>query len=117
MRIGELAAKAGVSASRIRFYEAEGLLEPPARRANGYRSYGARDLKIIAFIERAQRLGFTLKDISAFLATPAADRDLVPRLREKLAEIDAHMAEARARRREIVALVAELSKRAPRQAG
>ena len=108
MRIGELARQAGVTTSRIRFYESEGLLAAAARSANGYRDYGPRDIKVIAFIERAQRLGFSLKDIGAFLKRPARAA-LVGSLKAKLAEIDAHIAEARRRRREIAALIAELA--------
>ena len=112
MRIGELARQAGVTTSRIRFYEDEGLLARAARAANGYRSYGPRDLKIIAFIERAQRLGFSLKDIGAFLATHTGRRParatLLGHLRTKLAEIDVHIAEARKRRSEVLRLMSEI---------
>jgi len=115
MRIGELARLANVSASRIRFYEARAVLSRLARSANGYRSYGPRDLKIIAFIERAQRLGFALAEIGAFLAAASRKRPkteaLISRLESKLGEIDAHLAEARRRRREIVALIRELRAR------
>lgn len=115
MRIGELARLAGVSASRIRFYEAQSVLAPADRSANGYRTYGPRDLKIIAFIERAQRLGFSLGEIAAFLAStprgrPATDR-LISNLKAKLEEIDKHLAEAKRRRREIVSLIKELRAR------
>ena len=111
MRIGQLAREAGVSASRIRFYEGSGLLPPAARATNGYRLYDARDLKIIGFIERAQKLGFSLKEIGAFLVAPADQRSaqaLTPRLEAKLAEIDDHIREAKARRREIARLIVEL---------
>lgn len=120
MRIGELAQKSGMSASAVRFYEARGLIGPAARAANGYRTYGARDLKILAFIGRAQRLGFGLKDIAAFLAETAREgpstETLLARLQAKLAEIDAHIADARRRRREIVVLMDELRERPPRRA-
>jgi MerR family transcriptional regulator, copper efflux regulator len=111
MRIGELARKAGVSTSRIRFYEESGLLAPAARSSNGYRSYGERDLKIIVFIERAQRLGFSLKEIGAFLGRPPDQRSastLAPRLEAKLAEIDRHIRDARQRRGELAKLIEEL---------
>jgi MerR family copper efflux transcriptional regulator len=112
MRIGELALKAGVSTSRIRFYEAQGLLAPAPRTANGYRTYGPRDLKIIAFIERAQRLGFSLKDIGAFLTANSGQRPapetLIGHLETKLREIDRHLAEARQRRRDAAQLLGEL---------
>lgn len=112
MKIGEIARKTGVNSSRIRFYERRGLLPKADRASNGYRSYGPRDQKIIAFIERAQKLGFTLKQISAFLVAPPDQRSavsLTPRLEAKLAEIDQHIREARQRRREIANLIDELN--------
>lgn len=71
LRIGELAKMAGVSSSKIRFYEACGLLPPAQRLANGYRDYGVYALSIVNFIGRAQRLGFTLRDVAAHLRSPA----------------------------------------------
>ena len=115
MRIGQLALQTGVSASRIRFYEAEGLLAPAERRANGYREYGPRDAKMIAFIERTQRLGFSLKDIAAFLAgvsqTKPTAETLIGHLKAKLIEIDAHIDDAQKRRGEVIALIEELGAR------
>src|ERR1700761_2427421 len=109
MQIGELARRAGVTTSRIRFYERVGLLRPAARGANGYRLYRSHDLKLIGFIERAQRLGFSLKEIGSFMAIKAARRasaqTVLGHLEAKLAEIDAHMIEARRRRAEIVKLI------------
>lgn len=115
MRIGELAKLAGVSTSRIRFYEAQSLLSKAERTANGYRRYGTRDLKIIAFIERAQRLGFALKEIGTFLATQSGKRPssgvVIGHLEAKLVEIDAHLREVRRRRTEVVGLIRELKQR------
>jgi DNA-binding transcriptional MerR regulator len=111
MRIGELARSSGVSTSRIRFYERRGLLPPANRAGNGYRTYDDRDLKIVAFIDRAQKLGFSLRETGAFLISPPDQRSaemLTPRLVAKLAEIDKHIHEAEARRREIVLLIEEL---------
>ncbi len=111
MQIGELARASGVSTSRIRFYERRGLLAPAHRADNGYRTYDGRDLKILAFIDRAQKLGFSLTEIGRFLLSPPAQRSsetLTRRLEAKLAEIDQHIREAQDRRREIVALIKEL---------
>ena len=63
MRIGELASRSGLSTSRIRFYEAEGLLNVVSRRANGYREYPAEALMILGIIIGAQRTGFSLDEI------------------------------------------------------
>ena len=53
MRTGELAKRAGVGTSAVRFYEARGLLPKATRLANGYRDYGEQDLHLLRFIGRA----------------------------------------------------------------
>jgi len=114
MRIGQLAASAGVTTSRIRFYEARGLLPPPPRQDNGYRRYDPRDLKILTFIERAARLGFSLREIRDFLNAPDDERSaagFLPRLEAKLIELDRHIEDAQDRRNEIVRLIVELRTR------
>ena len=50
MKIGELARLSGVAASRIRFYEASGLLQPAQRQANGYREYAPDTLTRLEII-------------------------------------------------------------------
>ena len=65
--IAELAARSGVAASALRFYEGEGLIE--AYRAPGKRRRFARaTLRRLAFIRAAQAVGLTLDDIKAALA-------------------------------------------------
>ena len=94
MRIGVLARQAGVSTSKIRFYEAEGLLPPAPRLANGYRDYTGRALEVIRFIERAQGLGFTLGDVAAHLGSPEGDGRkvrILAQLESKLADLDGHL--------------------------
>ncbi len=112
MRIGQLALRAGVSASKIRFYEARGLLSPAARLSNGYRDYGDDTLEIVNFIDRAQSLGFTLRDIAIHLRSPKGDGRKVrlqARLEEKLTELDSHIEQVRARRAMILDLIAEVA--------
>ena len=64
MKIGEIAKAAGVSTSRIRIYERKGIIPPGARGSNGYRDYSADMVAVLRFIEQAQGLGFTLREIS-----------------------------------------------------
>ena len=111
MRIGELAKRAGVSTSKIRFYEAKGLLPAAARLPNGYRKYGDHDLDVVKFIGRAQSLGFTLRDVAAHLRSPQGDARkarLEARLEERLAELDVHLEQVRARRAVVLNLIDEV---------
>lgn len=73
MRIGELARQCGVTASRIRFYEAQGILPAAVRGANGYRDYPPNTAEAITLVLQAQRLGFSLKEIAD--AAPAGGLD------------------------------------------
>ncbi len=63
LTIGELAKRGNVATSLLRYYEKEGLLEPSGRTAAGYRLYAPDSLKHLLFIRKAQRYGFSLKDI------------------------------------------------------
>lgn len=63
MRIGEVAAQAGVNVQTLRYYERRGLLPEPARGSSGYREYNPETVRLVRFIRRAQELGFTLREI------------------------------------------------------
>lgn len=91
MRIGELAKRSGLSASRIRFYEASGLITSVARTANGYRDYTAQALWTLQLIASAQGAGFTLDEIRQLLPTSAEGwhhDELLAGLKRKVAEIE-----------------------------
>lgn len=62
MRIGELAEMFGVTTDTLRFYEQKGLIRS-TRLENGYRDYSEDMLIILSYIQTAQRLGFSLKEI------------------------------------------------------
>jgi len=63
LKIGEVARRAGVGAKAIRFYEAKGVLAPPARGTNGYRLYSPEIVDALRFIKQAQGLGLTLDEV------------------------------------------------------
>ncbi len=67
LSIGEIATRAGVAASAIRYYEVEGLLPPPQRTDTNRRRYPRETLRRIAFIRTAQQVGLTLEAIKAAL--------------------------------------------------
>jgi len=63
MLIGELAQACDCPAETIRYYEKIGLLPPPARRENGYRSYDDKHQKWLQFIIRSRELGFSQDEV------------------------------------------------------
>ncbi len=65
--IGQLARSVGVGIDAIRFYERIGLLPAAKRSAAGYRLYNGEDRQRLAFIRRAQDLGFSLEEIASLL--------------------------------------------------
>lgn len=64
--IGELARRAGVAASALRFYEAQGLIVG-GRSAGGRRQYPRHVLRRLAFIRAAQAVGLGLDEVRATL--------------------------------------------------
>jgi MerR family transcriptional regulator, copper efflux regulator len=75
MTIGRLAKQAGINIDTIRYYERNGLIPEPVRRASGYREYALSDVQRLRFILRAKDLGFTLAEIRELLSL-SADRDV-----------------------------------------
>ena len=59
LRIGDVAARAGLSAPAIRYYERVGLLAPAPRSVTGYRHYNETTIEELRFIKKAQALGFS----------------------------------------------------------
>jgi MerR family transcriptional regulator, copper efflux regulator len=103
MTVGELARRAGVGIETIRYYERRGLLDEPARAANGYRTYGQADLDRLALVARAKLLGFTLAEI-AELADSAEPEAILDKAQAKLAQLDDQFAALEALRDRLVSL-------------
>ncbi|XYH92928.1 MerR family transcriptional regulator [Sorangium sp. So ce1128] len=68
MKIGEAAARAGLSPKTIRYYESIGLVGEPARGASSYRDYGEADVERLMFLRRARTLGFSVEQCRELLA-------------------------------------------------
>ena len=68
MNIGEAAARSGVVAKTIRYYEEIGLVTAAERRDNGYRAYGDGEVHKLRFLQRARGLGFSIEDCRALLS-------------------------------------------------
>jgi Hg(II)-responsive transcriptional regulator len=110
MRIGEVAARAGVNVQTLRYYERRGLLKEPDRRPSGYREYPPETVQIVRFVKRAQELGFTLGEIQALLRLRSDRRarcaDVRARARAKLADIEGRIETLRAMKRALEVLLA-----------
>ncbi|MFU2326279.1 MerR family transcriptional regulator [Pseudomonas sp. NFX98] len=103
MKIGELAQLSGLTASRIRFYEAQGLIQQVQRSANGYRRYPQQVLQTLQIIQCAQQAGFSLEELKNLLpdnVTGAFKHDeLMVSLQRKVEQIEAmqlHLAQSKA---------------------
>jgi len=69
MTIGEIADRAGVATSAVRYYERRGLLTPDGR-VSGQRRYRPETLRQLVFIGMLQDAGLSLDDIAGILAAP-----------------------------------------------
>ena len=67
MNIGEAAARSGLPAKTIRYYEEVGLIRPTRRAANRYRDYDDTDVHRLRFVQRARSLGFSLEQCRELL--------------------------------------------------
>ena len=97
LTIGEVARRAGVRTSTLRYYESVGLLPPP-QRIHGHRRYDPSVYSLLAILRMAQHAGFSLADMEILLhgfsqETPASERwQLLAQ--KKLQEVEAVIAHA-----------------------
>ena len=106
--IGEVAAKAALAASAIRYYERTGLLKQPFRK-NGRRIYSDEILHQLVIIEFAKETGFTLSETKLLLhgfpeTTPASAR-WKKMAREKIQELDIALDKTKAMRNMLEAMM------------
>ncbi|OIQ30222.1 MAG: redox-sensitive transcriptional activator SoxR [Alphaproteobacteria bacterium MedPE-SWcel] len=73
LSIGYLAERTGLAVSAIRYYEAQGLLEP-WRNAGGQRRFHRADIRRLSFVMIAQKFGFTLPEIREQLSSLPGNR-------------------------------------------
>ena len=100
LSVGEIARRAGLRASAIRYYERIGLLPPPPR-AGGQRRYDASILDRLAIVRLGQYVGLRIAEIR-WLLNDVPGRPPPERWRalatERLTQVDALIAEAKAMR-------------------
>ncbi len=105
MRIGEVAAAAGVPTQTVRLYERRGLLPEPARTANGYRVYDETTPIRLQFIRTAQTAGLTLAEIAGIVEI--RDGGIAP-CAHVTSLLEAKLVEVHRRQHQLAALEADL---------
>lgn len=119
LKIGDVSKKSGIGIEALRFYEKGGLLDKPSRTFSGYRVYGPEVLDRLAFIKRAQALGFSLDEIKRIVEDARTGQSPCDEVREivsrRLEELDERMREMRRYRKELAETLEEWNKvgRAP----
>jgi DNA-binding transcriptional MerR regulator len=119
LKIGEVARRSGVGIEALRFYERGGLIDSPARTYSGYRVYGEEVLERLAFIKRAQALGFTLDEIRRIVDDARKGESPCDEVREivrrRMTELDERLRELHRYRKELKSTLDEWDKvgRAP----
>jgi DNA-binding transcriptional MerR regulator len=114
LKIGEVSKLSGIGIEALRFYEKSGLLNRPARTGSGYRLYHRDVLERLAFIKRAQMLGFSLDEVKQIIAESVAGqspcRGVREIVRQRLEELDERMAQMRRYRKELATTLEEWEK-------
>lgn len=96
LRSGQVAAAAGVNQQTLRYYERRGLVDEPDRTLGGHRLYPPETVDLLRTIKTAQRLGFTLDEVSELLATSSPKSrptGLQSRAVAKLADVEQRIAD------------------------
>ncbi len=109
LTIGQVARGARVPLDTVRYYERRGLLPLPPRTAAGYRQYPPDTVRRVAFIKRAQAVGFTLEEIDGLLALRIAPghrcTSVERRARSTMARLDGQLAELQKMRAALARLI------------
>jgi len=110
VRAGEVAQRAGVSITTLRYYERRGLLPEPVRGPGGHRRYGEDAVRFVRAVKEAQAVGFTLAEIEEYLRVVRTGRVSAPealrvQMAAKIDEIDGRIAGLRRMRDELARVV------------
>jgi DNA-binding transcriptional MerR regulator len=80
--VAEMARVAGVSPHTVRYYLARGLLRAKKDARSGYHRFATGDARTLAFIRRAQALGFTLREVETIVAMSRRRQSPCPMVRD-----------------------------------
>lgn len=108
LTIGDVARQSGLSVDTVRFYEAKGVIPPPARTPAGYRVYGITDVRRLRLARRARLLGIDLTEVRA-LVEQAFASDCSAYMAQLLDRVTQQRAAVRRQIDELIALEQELT--------
>jgi len=118
LTIGQLAKRAGLRPSALRYYEEQGLLNPISRTDSGYRLYDSESEQALKFIQRAQRLGLALADIRVLLNGIAnqnlTSADILQTIEERYIALERQVTEGLVLRHEMGQFLQELHQKTAR---
>jgi DNA-binding transcriptional MerR regulator len=118
LRSGKLGQLTGVSTDLLRHYERIGILPPPARASNGYRLYAPQMVARVRAVRRSVALGFSLAELSRIFAVRDRGgipcRDVRALAGEKLRCVEQSLAELKALRRQLQAILRDWDSRLAR---
>ncbi len=121
LTIGQLATRASVSTSLLRYYEKERLLLPSGRSAAGYRLYTPECEQRLRFIRSAQRYGFSLEDIRLILGAgddqPDSAEDIRHIAEQRFLDIERRVTEMLVLRHELELFLQDVAAQLDRSVG
>jgi MerR family copper efflux transcriptional regulator len=108
VNISDVAKKTGLTSKAIRFYEEKGIVTPPLRSENGYRSYSQKHLDELTLLRQARQVGFNLEEcgelVNLFNDPGRHSADVKSRTLQRVANIERHIEELQAMRAQLLAL-------------
>jgi len=111
MRIGQVAAHAGVGVQAVRYYERRGIVPAPARGVSGYREYPSRTVRQVRAIKWAQSLGFRIDEMADVISIGQSHlrgqrATIRARVAEKLSEVEDTLRKLSSMRKALLAIAA-----------
>lgn len=107
LKVGELAARAGLTVRTLHHYDSIGLLTPSARSDAGYRLYNRDDVARLQHIQALRRFGMALADIGHYLDGPASSPLSI--IERQIAALESQIDEAARMREQLVLLHRQLA--------
>ncbi|OEF23999.1 Cu(I)-responsive transcriptional regulator [Vibrio rumoiensis] len=111
MNISQVAKLTKLSAKSIRFYESKGVISPPSRSDNGYRTYDNKQINQLEIVARARAVGFNLEQCKSLVELAndpgRSSYEVKETAKKKLTEVNAKLEELQVIRQQLVEWIDE----------